>query len=293
MRARALLAAGLCACALLGVSAVLTTAGVSAKTKRAGGGPSGVAMPVGNLPGWKQVFKDDFKGTELDSKWQKYNGVVSGGQGGWWGLSHVVVHAGELKLETYSDPTACTDAVGCPLFNDEVSGGTKSKFAMTYGKVLIRVKTKPVADVTFLALLWPVSNVAPPETDFAVVGGPTHLTTIGAIAKYLAGGSTGPTGVSGATGATGPASLQDSVNANAAKWHTLGVVWSPGKLQYTIDGHVWATEVSPAVSSVPSNIVLQSETDCQAVAMQACTAPWAKTEPNVDIAWVVAYKRHK
>lgn len=50
------------------------------------------------------------------------------------------------------------------------------------------------------------------------------------------------------------------------------------------------TELSPAVGSVPMNIVIQAQTDCEAVAGQTCPAPWAATEPNVDVAWVVAYE---
>ena len=237
--------------------------------------PSGVAMPVGNLRGWKQVFKDDFTGKAPDPRWQAYSGAVGGATGGWWATSHVVVGGGELVLKTYRDPAACTDPASCPLFNDEVSGGVKSKFTQTYGKFLIRVRTRPVADVSFSALLWPKSNVSPPETDFALEGGAPHLTTIGAMLKFGA-----PLTV-----------VPDSVKARPAKWHTLGVVWSPGKLRYTIDGHVWATEVNANVSTVPMNIVLQSQTDCQSVTMQTCKAPWASNEPSVDIAWVVAYAR--
>jgi beta-glucanase (GH16 family) len=79
------------------------------------------------------------------------------------------------------------------------------------------------------------------------------------------------------------------VTANAAQWHTLGVIWSPGEVQYTIDGSVWATESNPNVSTVPMNIVLQSQTDCEAVTGQTCSVPWAATEPNVDVDWIVAY----
>jgi hypothetical protein len=39
------------------------------------------------------------------------------------------------------------------------------------------------------------------------------------------------------------------------------------------------------------NIVLQSQTDCEAVPGLTCTVPWAATEPNVDVDWVVAYTR--
>jgi hypothetical protein len=264
----------LATCALLAVFATTATASTAAKRKHhPGRGPSGVAMPVGNQTDWKQVLADNFKGTTLDSKWQKYNGVVGGNQGGWWARSHTVVKRGELILKTYSDPPNCTDAAICPLFNNEVSGGVKSKLALTYGKVLVRVKTTPVADDTFLALLYPTSDIAPPESDFIVDGGPLNLTTIGALLKF----------------GTPVTVLPDSVTANAAQWHTLGLIWSPGEVQYTIDGNVWATESNPNVSSVPMNIVLQSQTDCEAVPGRICTVPWAATEPNVDVAWVVAY----
>jgi beta-glucanase (GH16 family) len=86
--------------------------------------------------------------------------------------------------------------------------------------------------------------------------------------------------------------INNSVKANAARWHTYGVIWSPGKLVYTIDGHVWGTVVNPAVSTVPMNIVLQSQTVCEEAPGLTCTTPWTTTEPDVDIAWVVAYK-HK
>jgi hypothetical protein len=155
------------------------------------------------------------------------------------------------------------------------------------------MRTVPTADVSVLALLWPTSNQAPPETDFAQMGGPAHLTTIGAEVKYPAAatGSTGATGPTGATGATAPPGvIQDSVRADAARWHTLGVVWSPGKVVYTLDGRTWATELSPGIGSVPMNIVIQAQTDCEAVPGEACTVPLAAAEPAVDVAWAVAYR---
>jgi beta-glucanase (GH16 family) len=71
----------------------------------------------------------------------------------------------------------------------------------------------------------------------------------------------------------------------------LGVVWSPGEVQYTIDGNVWATESNPNVSTAPMNIVLQSRTACESAPGLTCTVPWAAHEPNVDVDWVVAYGR--
>jgi hypothetical protein len=276
----------LCGSAILAVGALSATAIGAATPKhpkhRPVNAPSGQAMPVGNQPGWKQVFRDNFTGTTISPKWNAYRGAIGGGVGGWWAASHAVVRSGELVLKTYQDPTACTDAAICPLFNDEVSGGVKMKLAQTYGKYLIRVRTTPVADTQFLAILWPAVGTGPPETDFAVEGGPLNLTTIGAMIKY------GPTATT-----TTETIVPDSVTANPAQWHTLGVVWSPGSVTYSIDGTVWATEANPNISSAPMNLVLQSQTTCEAVPGHTCTAPWATTEPNVDVDWVVAYTRKK
>ncbi len=39
-------------------------------------------MPVGNIPGWRQVFADDFNGTTLNtSNWYPYSGQPGGGFG--------------------------------------------------------------------------------------------------------------------------------------------------------------------------------------------------------------------
>ena len=44
--------------------------------------PSGQAMPLGDIPGWHQVFADDFSGTTLNtSNWYPYSGQPGGGFG--------------------------------------------------------------------------------------------------------------------------------------------------------------------------------------------------------------------
>ena len=287
-------------CAIAPVAAAAANSHAAAQ-RNAAKDPSGVPMPVGNVRGWKQVLADNFTGYKLDSKWAAYAGPVSGGEGGWWASSHAVVHHNELVLRTYRDSAACGDPTSCPLFGDEVSAGVKSRLALRYGKVLVRAKTAPVADVAFLGILWPASDQAPPETDFIEEGGVANLTTIGATVKYAlappstgagATGATGPT--EGSTGITGPDgvfenTINSSVTANAARWHTFGVTWSPSKIVYTIDGHVWGTVANPVASAAPMNIVLQAQTDCEATPGLTCSAPWTTTEPDVDVAWVTAY----
>src|SRR5579862_5951187 len=66
--------------------------------------PSGVPMPVGNVPGWREVFADNFTGTSLDSRWKSYWGVPGGDPGGFYDPRHVTVAGGELVISAYKDP---------------------------------------------------------------------------------------------------------------------------------------------------------------------------------------------
>jgi hypothetical protein len=270
MRSRRVAAAVLVTVLALSASALAATDRRTVVHRRSSSTPSGARMPIGNLPGWRQVFRDDFNGSHLASRWFTYSGEPGGGAGGWWSPSHAVVADGMLKLKTYRDPAACTNAAICPSFNDEVSGVVQSRFAQTYGKYLIRVRTTPVPNVEFVALLWPDTPVWPPETDFAEEGGESHMRTIGATLHW----------------APNDQNAQNDVRANESRWHTLGVQWSPGKVVYTIDGRAWGSQVTPAVSSIPMRVAVQAQTDCQG---QSCPAAWRDHEPDVDIDWVVAY----
>lgn len=238
--------------------------------------PFGVAMPVGNLPGWRQVFRDDFSGSSLDRQWWTLRGEPGGGGGGWWDPSHVVVGGGMLQLETSSDPAVCTNASICPSFDDEVSGAVQSAFAQTYGRYEVRLRTSPGANtnVGFIAMLYPANNTWPPEVDFVEEGGSNHATTLGATLTY------GPSA----------ATLQRNVVINESKWHTLGVIWTPGELEYTIDGRVWGTVTGAGVPSLAMRISMQVGTACETGSQQLpCAAPFTATEPSVQIAWIVAY----
>ena len=61
-------------------------------------------MPVGNIPGWRQVFTDDFNGRTLDSsKWRLYWGKPGGDPAGWFDPRHVAVSHGMLVISAYRD----------------------------------------------------------------------------------------------------------------------------------------------------------------------------------------------
>lgn len=244
--------------------------------------PSGVPMP-GKLSGYTQTFADDFTGSSLNtSNWQTYWGVPGGTPGGCWDPSHDVVSGGQLDLETYADPTViAADAPyqgGCQVgdvIDNLVSGGVKlTANSQTYGMYEVRMREQAATGVGVVALLWPTANTWPPEIDFTENTGSDPRTTSYASLHY---------------GASDTQITDTLSNVDQSQWHTYGVIWSSGEIQYTIDGSVWATIKNANVPSIPMQLVIQSgAADCGGY--EVCpTAATAASVTNVDIDWVVAY----
>ncbi|HEY7138094.1 MAG TPA: glycoside hydrolase family 16 protein [Acidimicrobiia bacterium] len=230
--------------------------------------PSGAPMPVGDVPGWHQVFRDDFLGSSLNQHaWGAYEGQPAGDPGGWWDPSHVVVRGGTVQLATYRDPR---------FGRRWVSGGMSSAHALrqTYGKYLVRFRVDAGDGVALVLLLWPAADMWPPEIDFGESGGGSRQ-EMSATLHY----------------GTTDHQIQRSVSADFTRWHTMGVEWTPGRLQYTLDGRVWATIDSPAVPAIPMEMDAQAQAGTCGDRWAPC--PDATTPGRVDaeIDWVVAYRR--
>ena len=230
----------------------------------------GQAMPVGNIPGWHQVFADDFKGTALNtSNWYPYAGRPGSDPVGWWDPSHVIVRGCELTLRGYRG------APGKPgLF---VTGGIgmTNAHAQTFGKYLVRIRADSGDGISAIALLWPRANVWPPEIDFDEDGGGDR-THISATLHC------GPNG-------RDDCQVQRSLSGyDFSQWHTLGVEWTRGKLVYTIDGTVWATVIDPRVPAIPMVLDIQAQS-LACSPYNTCLDSSTPAEVNVQVAWVVAY----
>jgi beta-glucanase (GH16 family) len=224
-------------------------------------------MPVGNIPGWRQVFTDDFSGRTIDSsKWRLYWGKPGGDPAGWFDPRHVGVSNGMLVISAYRDRR---DG------GKWATGGLSSSpgLVQTYGKYLVRFRLDPGIGVGHAALLMPANNSWPPEIDFSEDNGSGRTGTLATLhygkqdthqSAYLAG-------------------------VNLTQWHTLGIEWSPGKLQYTIDGRIWKTMAGSAVPALPMVLDLQTQT-------WPCSGTWGRC-PNAStprvvkmyVDWVVAY----
>jgi beta-glucanase (GH16 family) len=224
-------------------------------------------MPVGNIPGWREVFSDNFNGHSLSlSKWRVYWGSA-GGHGflGYFAPTHVSVRNGMLVISAYRDP-----AYG----EQWVTGGINSdqSFAQTYGKYLVRFRFAPGTGIGHALLLTPANGTWPPEIDFSEDNGTTRSWTMTTL--HFPPDDT---------------MISRLLTVNLTQWHTLGIEWMPGLLRYTVDGRVWSTVRSAGVPSIPMSLAIQTE-------VWPCTGSWG-TCPNagtprvvnLDVDWVVAY----
>jgi beta-glucanase (GH16 family) len=231
------------------------------------GTPSGVPMPTGNLPGWHQVFADDFSGSTLDtSKWRLYWGQPGGDPGGWFDPSHVSVANGQLVISGYRDP-----ADG----GKWATGGLSSSpgLVQTYGKYLARFRFDAGVGIAHAILLWPADNSWPPEIDFSEDNGSNRETAYATL-HYGAANT----------------QVQRQVAVNLTHWHTLGVEWTPGRLVYTLDGRPWSTLTSSHVPAIPMTLDIQTQAwACGTSTWERCPNATTPSHVNLYVDWAVAY----
>ncbi len=236
--------------------------------------PSGVSMPAGSVPGWRQVFADDFTGPSLNTmKWGAYTGRIPGDDGGWWDPTHVTVHKSIATLATYRDAR-----VG----NRWVSGGMSSARALTqqYGKFLVRFRMDRSPGVKYAIILWPSTKPWPcgGEIDFGEDSGASHMRTTLTVHYCNARGED----------AILP---QLKVNADFSHWHTIGVEWMRDSLVWTLDGRRVGNVSSSRVPS--STMELDIQTQAGTCGDPEFPCPNASTPRTVkmQVDWVVAYAR--
>jgi beta-glucanase (GH16 family) len=104
------------------------------------------------------------------------------------------------------------------------------------------MKVQRSADLKFVALLWPTAGW-PPEIDFAEDAGGSRR-RVSAFLHH------------------GPDNRQIARSlrrTNLTRWHEVGVRWTPGRLEYLIDGRVWAKVTGAEVPSQPMWLAVQTE----------------------------------
>ena len=227
--------------------------------------PSGQPMPVGDVPGWKQVFTEDFT-TDLPlgswpgaygAKWADYTGGPDTSGTGWWDATRTVSASGgaaDYSLHPENGTPQC--AAILPRLP-----------AQTYGRYEVRFQVDPgLRGWSSAWLLWPDDD-----------GWPQH-----GEMDWPEGELTGS--MQGFMHHADPAGGQDAFDSGttfASGWHTATTEWLPGSVAYYLDGRLVGSSTAQ-VSSYPMHWVLQSE-----------TAYGAKptTAGHIKIDWAVVYSR--
>jgi hypothetical protein len=221
--------------------------------------PSGEAPPGANaLVGYKLSYVTDFGGTSLPSGWEVFTGDPDGGHDHQYASSHVVVKDGLLSLNTWRDPK---------YNGDWVTGGLcQCSVQQIYGAYFVRSRVTGPGP-TSVELLWPAAPIWPPEVDFNETSG--GVSTTSETVHY--GGANEIS--------------QQQLSINMTNWHTWGVIWSPNKVIFTVDGTVWGKDtVRFEIPNQPMTLDIEQRAVC--VYGRGCPT----TPQSTQIAWVAEYR---
>ncbi|MEO5898715.1 MAG: Ig-like domain-containing protein, partial [Ilumatobacteraceae bacterium] len=236
--------------------------------------PSGEPMPVGNLPGWRQIFTDDFTTAvplgrfpdDVATKWGAYSTgwPDTTGYGTQSPLKVDSIANGMLTQHIHTENgVAMVSALQPKLTPTSPYGGT-------YGRYALRFRTDPIDGYKMAWLLWPDLGNQPlhGELDFPE----TNLDSSSMWAFVHRTNSLG-----------GDDQASWNPPANLSDWHTAVIAWSPNLVVFTLDG-VELGRTSERVPSTSMHWVLQTET-----AMELTAPPPADAAGDVQIDWVAAW----
>ncbi len=241
--------------------------------------PSGQSMPVGDLPGWHQVFTDDFATpvplgsfpAAVSSRWTGYSsGPDTHGTGRWAPDKVVSVGNGLLNMHLHTENGAHLVAAPIPIIPGHGSGYN----GQTYGRYAVRFRADPVAGYNTAWLLWPDPDATHPGGDWnnGEIDFPEGSLT-GKINAYLhhRGNPTAQEAHETTVGYDG-------------SWHTAVLEWAPSKVTFTLDGNVIGTDTNTSIiPNSPMHWILQTET--------GNTPPTDSAAGDVQVDWVSIWSR--
>jgi hypothetical protein len=233
-------------------------------------------MPVGDLPGWHQVFTDDFVRSvplgefpaAVADKWWAYpdGWPDTTGTGTYMPSRVVSIANGVMDLRLHTEHGIAMVAAPVP----RVPAAPGPEGGLRYGRYAVRFRADPAPCYKTAWLLWPDSETWPRDGEIDFPEG--RLTgTISAFLHHQGGIAD---------------SDQDAFDTPAtyAQWHTAVIEWTPTTTRFLLDGTTVGTSTS-RIPSTPMHWVLQTETGTD-----GCVPP-ASTVANVQIDWVTVSTR--
>jgi hypothetical protein len=254
-------------------SAVSTPRSSSTSASATNWNPSGQAMPTGDIPGWHQVFADDFANDSYPLG--SFTGCTMNGCSGTpsvpWGAvpdghpdtsGHCVyepsktvsIAGGVMNIFLHTDPNGtCMDSSLYPLAPN-----------LRYGMYSVRFRADAVTGYKGVFLLWPVDHVHG-EIDFpeANLDAPLH-----GFLHTVAGGAQFQRFLS---------------NASWTSWHTATLEWTPSKVTFILDGtSLGSTGLD--VPQTPMTLALRGESE-----LEGAPKPPASAQGDLQIDWATLY----
>jgi beta-glucanase (GH16 family) len=247
-------------------------------------------MPVGDLPGWHQVFTDDFTVTAplgsfsgcstTTSTTSTCSGLPAGVKEKWWAYPDgwhdttkngtyypsKVLSIGNGVLDMYLHTENGVHMVSAPV--PRIPGAVGAEGGLLYGRYTMRFKADPLHGYKTAWLLWPDSEIWPQDGEIDFPEGNLD----GSFCAYMhhQGGTSG--------------SDQDEycTSATYTSWHTATIEWLPSSVTFLLDGVVIGKSTS-AIPDTPMHMVLQTETSTDG------TVPADSTAGHVHVDWFAAY----
>jgi len=236
--------------------------------------PSGEAMPVGDLNGWRQGFRDDFADDvplgkfpeAVADKWRAYPSPVKDTfrRGTYSPHKVVSVSDGVLNENIHAEGRVFMVAAILPNVPDSGDHG------QTYGRYAVRFKADAIDGYKMAWLLWPDSEHWPRDGEIDFPERDLRSTAVKGFVHHQ-----------GARQGSDQSSAGAPYDANT--WHTTVIEWSPDLVVFTLDG-VEIGRITDRVPRTPMHWVLQTET------MLTAKKPPKAAAGNVQIDWVSVWQ---
>ena len=234
--------------------------------------PSGECLPTVDLPGWTQIFTDDF--TEeipegqfpaaTNGQWWAYpSGWADTSGNGTYEPNIISTHDGLMDINLRTEGGQHLVAAPVPNINGPAAGRDQ-----LYGRYAVRFRADPVPGYKTAWLLWPQSGVMPRDGEIDFPEG--DLDDV--IKAYMH-----------RQDATDPGDQDRFLTSETYEsWHTAVTEWSPTEVRFILDGVVIGT-VTDRIPNTPMHWVLQTETQING------GPPSAGATGHVTIDWAAAW----
>jgi hypothetical protein len=247
--------------------------------------PGGPADPSGegpphDLPGWKQVFVDDFA---ADVALGRFSGVMgpnwwayktgwpdSSGRGVYDSGRTLSVRGGLLNWFVHTENGVHYTSAIAPRFPGSSGGVTSVPSGQLYGRYSVRFRSDRLPGYKIAWLLWPDSKNFPNDGEIDFPEADLDSSTISGYVHHQ-----------GATAGHDQDTFK--VAALLTGWHTATIEWLPGRVTFYLDARKVGTTAN-RVPNTPMHWVLQTETN---------TWGWPvpdASQGNVQVDWVAAWR---